>query len=74
MILICVVLLFLFFTTKENKVNDEGKSYVTFYESYLTKHSSSKVVTLEGHHYLHWTQHKKMSEHVNEFITVLSQN
>lgn len=57
----------LFFTTKEERVNEEGKSNITFYETQVTNHSASKVVTLEGHHYLHWTQSKTISNHLNEF-------
>lgn len=58
----------LFFTTEEDKVNEDGKSTLTFYQTQLSNSSSSKIVTLEGHHYLHWTRYKEMSEHVNEFI------
>ncbi len=36
----------LFFTTKENQVNEEGESNITFYETQVTNHSASKVVTL----------------------------
>ncbi|MYL42672.1 alpha/beta fold hydrolase [Virgibacillus massiliensis] len=57
----------LFFTTKKDNVNDEGKSNVTFYQSQLTKCPLSKIVTIEGHHYLHWTHYKEMSVEVNEF-------
>ncbi|WP_338448667.1 alpha/beta hydrolase [Niallia oryzisoli] len=59
----------LFFTTKEDKVNEEGKSNVTFYQTQLTNHPSSEVVILKGHHYLHWTQAKTISNHVNDFTT-----
>lgn len=58
----------LFFTTKVDKVNDEGKSNVTFYQTQLTDSPASKIITLEGHHYLHWTQYKEMSKKVNKFI------
>lgn len=57
----------LFFTTKKDIVTAEGKSNVTFYQTQLTKFSASKLVTLEGHHYLHWTRYKEMSNEVKEF-------
>ncbi|MFT4416150.1 alpha/beta fold hydrolase [Fredinandcohnia humi] len=61
----------LIFTTKEDKVNEEGKSNVTFYETQLSNHSSSKIVTFEGHHYLHWTRYKEMNEHVTKFTKTI---
>ncbi|MEI3612171.1 alpha/beta fold hydrolase [Pseudogracilibacillus sp. SO30301A] len=57
----------LIFTTDEDNVNEEGKNNVTFYRTQLTKHPASEIVTLEGHHYLHWTRYKEMSERINEF-------
>ena len=57
----------LFFTTKKDKVTEDGKSNVTFYETQLTNSPASKIVTLQGHHYLHWTRYKEMSKEVNEF-------
>lgn len=58
----------LFFTTKEDKVTEDGKNNVTFYETQLTNSPASKIVTLQGHHYLHWTRYMEMSKEVNEFI------
>ncbi|MEK3979145.1 alpha/beta hydrolase [Psychrobacillus sp. FSL K6-2836] len=55
------------FTTNDKKVNEEGKSNITFYQSELRNVSLHKIVPLEGHHYLHWTQYKEMSKYVNEF-------
>ena len=40
----------------------------TFYETQLTNSPASKIVTLQGHHYLHWTRYKEMSKEVKEFI------
>ncbi|MED0702676.1 MULTISPECIES: hypothetical protein [Aeribacillus] len=54
----------LIFTTKEDRVNEDGKSNVTFYQTQLSRSFSSKIVTLEGNHYLHWTRYKEMSAHV----------
>jgi pimeloyl-ACP methyl ester carboxylesterase len=61
----------MFFTKKADKVNADGKSNITFYQTQLSKNSSNKIVTLEGHHYLHWTRYKEMSEYVNEFTKTL---
>ncbi|MDN4492627.1 alpha/beta fold hydrolase [Ureibacillus aquaedulcis] len=58
----------LIFTTKEDKETISGKNNVTFYETQLTNSTASKIVPLEGHHYLHWTQYKEMSKEVNELI------
>lgn len=57
----------LLFTKAEEQVNEEGKSYVTFYRTQLNDNSPSQIVTLKGHHYLHWTRYKEMSEQVNNF-------
>lgn len=58
----------LFFTTKEQKLNEGGKNNVTFYETQLTTSPASKIVPLQGHHYLHWTRYKEMSNEVTKFI------
>lgn len=55
------------FTTKEEIVNEEGKSKINFYKTQIQNIDVNKLVTIEGHHYLHWTHYKEMSEHVNEF-------
>ncbi|MFB5285397.1 alpha/beta fold hydrolase [Peribacillus sp. Hz7] len=64
----------LFFTTKEEKVTEEGKNNVTFYETQLTNYPASKIVTLQGHHYLHWTRYKEMSKEINEFTESITIN
>ncbi|MBM7585478.1 pimeloyl-ACP methyl ester carboxylesterase [Bacillus pakistanensis] len=56
------------FTTDKDKVKEDGPSNITFYQSQLSNMTSNKIVILEGHHYLHWTQFKEMSDYVNEFI------
>ncbi|MEI4770047.1 alpha/beta hydrolase [Psychrobacillus sp. FJAT-51614] len=55
------------FTTKEEKGNEEGKSNISFYKAQKQNIDVNKLVTIEGHHYLHWTNYMKMSEHVDEF-------
>ncbi|WP_225228750.1 alpha/beta fold hydrolase [Bacillus sp. PS06] len=58
----------LFFTTKDEKVTADGKNNVTFYKTQLTHSPASKIVTLEGHHYLHWNRYKEISKETTEFI------
>ncbi|MBM7692108.1 pimeloyl-ACP methyl ester carboxylesterase [Peribacillus deserti] len=58
----------LIFTPEKDKLNEDGKSKLTFYHTQLNNRSSSKITTLKGHHYLHWTRYKEMSKQVNEFI------
>lgn len=53
-------------TTKEDKETEDGKNIVTFYETQLTNSPASKIVTLDGHHYLHWTLYKEISDEVSE--------
>lgn len=55
------------FTTNEDKVNEEGKSNITFYQTQLRNVSLHKLVPLEGHHYLHWTQYQEMSKYIIDF-------
>lgn len=62
----------LFFTTKEDEATEDDKNLVTFYETQLTNSHASKIVTLQGHHYLHWTGYKEMSNEVNGFIKSFS--
>lgn len=57
------------FTTKKDKEAKDGKSNITFYETYLSNLTNSKLVVLEGHHYLHWTRYREISEQVNSFIS-----
>lgn len=55
------------FTTKEDKETEDGKNIVTFYETQLTNSHASEIVTLEGHHYLHWTRYKEIQgDHQND--------
>ncbi len=62
----------LFFTTKEEKVTEDGKNNVSFYKTQLTNNPDSKVVVLQGHHYLHWTRYKEMTKEINEFTSSFS--
>lgn len=62
------------FTTKEDKETEDGKNMVTFFETQLTKSTASKIVALEGHHYLHWTRYKEISKEVNELLLATDDN
>lgn len=64
----------LLFTTKEEKITEDRKNNVSFYKTQLTGHPNSKVVVLQGHHYLHWTRSKDMTEEINTFIHSVSVN
>lgn len=57
----------MFFTTKEENVNGDGKSNINFYKAQIQNIDVNNLVTIEGHHYLHWTHYMEMSEHVDEF-------
>jgi len=56
------------FTRKVDKEPKEGKSNIKFYQNQLSHVSSQKLIVLQGHHYLHWTKYREMSEYVNDFI------
>ena len=56
------------FTPKVEKMDEDGQSKITFYETLLSNGSTNELVTLEGSHYLHGTRYIEMSEFVNEFI------
>lgn len=62
----------LIFAKENKKVTEDGKSNTTFYQTQLKNGSSNKLVTLEGHHYLHWTRSKEISEQVNNFISEIA--
>jgi len=56
------------FTDKDDRVTEDGKTIVSFYQTQISHLPSNKLVVLEGHHYLHWSRYKEMSEIVNDFI------
>lgn len=62
----------LLFMKMDDRVREDGKSTASFYQTQLTAHPASKLVALEGHHYLHWTLFKEISGQVNEFLNLLS--
>ncbi|WP_224771454.1 alpha/beta fold hydrolase [Metabacillus idriensis] len=56
------------FTPDKKEANEKGRSNKTFYQTQLRNVAENKLVILEGHHYLHWTRYKEISDYVNEFI------
>ncbi|MFE4524918.1 alpha/beta fold hydrolase [Cytobacillus firmus] len=56
------------FSEKDDKVTEDGKTIVFFYQTQIRHLPSHKLVVLEGHHYLHWSRYKEISENVNDFI------
>ncbi|OEH94167.1 hypothetical protein [Bacillus solimangrovi] len=57
---------------KKKTVTEDGKNNVSFYKTQLTNSPASKVVALQGHHYLHWTLYKEISKEVNELTEFLA--
>ncbi|SFC25705.1 Pimeloyl-ACP methyl ester carboxylesterase [Bacillus sp. OV322] len=62
----------LIFARKEEKETKDGKDKVSFYKTQLTDSPASKIVLLQGHHYLHWTRYKEINKEVNEFTKSFS--
>lgn len=58
----------LIFAAKNDEEPVDGKTNMTFYEEQLSINDSNKLVELEGHHYLHWTHSKEMTDTINHFI------
>ena len=56
------------FSEKDDKVTEDGKTIVSFYQTQISHLPSHKLIVLEGHHYLHWSRYKEISENVNDFI------
>lgn len=56
------------FMKEDDKVTDDGKSMESFYEQQLNAVNNQRLVTLKGHHYLHWKNYKKMTEEIKSFV------
>lgn len=56
------------FNAKDDKVTEDGKTIESFYQTQISHLPSNKLVVLEGHHYLHWSRYKEISETVHDFI------
>ncbi|MHA6533100.1 alpha/beta fold hydrolase [Paenibacillus sp. BAC0078] len=57
------------FTTETDKVSEDGRSNITFYQEQFKNVHTHQLITLKGHHYLHWTHYKKIAEDVNAFLS-----
>lgn len=57
------------FTIDKNKVNEDGRSNITFYQEQLKNVHTHQLITLKGHHYLHWTHYKKIADDLNAFVS-----
>ena len=64
----------LYFMKEASYRRDDGKTRRSMYEGYLTQNSSSKIVELDGHHYLHWQNSKIMADTITNFIDEINQN
>lgn len=60
----------LLFTEEDKKQSprEDGKTNVSFQNSYITNPSLQKVVLLDGSHYLHWTCKDEICSSVQEYI------
>ncbi|WP_433743635.1 hypothetical protein [Paenibacillus amylolyticus] len=58
----------LFFTRDDGRESRDGRSKFTFLHTQLTNNPSSTIIPLKGHHYLHWTRYKEMSEAALKFM------
>ncbi len=59
------------FTQKDDKVTEDGKTIVSFYQTQISHLPSNKIVVLDGHHYLHWSRYKEISKNANDFLDAL---
>lgn len=46
----------------------DGRNNLTFYQSVIDGLKKGKVVQMNGHHYLHWTNAEEMAEMINDFL------
>lgn len=60
----------LLFTTDETgkKAREDGKTSVSFMETYITNPSLQKVIALPGSHYLHWSCTDEICSGVHDFL------
>lgn len=59
----------LFTSDDSNKTpREDGKTSVSFNETYITNPALQKVVSLPGPHYLHWTCKDEMCSYVQDYI------
>ena len=60
----------LFFTRDDSGQNprEDGKTSVSFYETYITNSSIQEVIPLDGSHYLHWSCKEEIVSYTNQFV------
>lgn len=58
----------LIFTRTTQQVAEDGKTRETFYQTYLDGLTNSKLVVLDGPHYLHWTCSDEMSQIATQWL------
>lgn len=47
---------------------EDGKTSLSFKETYITNPDLQKVVSLDGPHYLHWTHKDEISSYIHSFL------
>lgn len=62
------------FMKENNKITDEGKSTMLFYEQQLNHIKNKRLITFKGHHYLHWSNSEEMNEEIKKFTSSFSSN
>ena len=60
----------LFFTRDDSVQNprEDGKTSVSFYDTYITNSSIQEVIPLDGSHYLHWSCKEEIVSYTNQFV------
>ena len=47
---------------------EDGKTTLSFNETYITNHELQKIVSLNGPHYLHWTHMNEICTYIHSFL------
>lgn len=60
----------LFFSSDDSDMTprEDGKTSMSFYETYITNPALQKVISLNGPHYLHWTCKDEICSYVSSFM------
>jgi len=59
----------LFFTIPSKIVREDGKTSISFYQTYITNESCQQVIEMDGTHYLHWSCADDMNYAIEKFLT-----
>ena len=57
------------FMKEDHRVAEDGKSTKRFYELQLQHVDHRKLISLSGHHYLHWQNYKEMTKEIEAFTS-----